>query len=109
MKKQTNKKTAEKVQLLHPEGKNAPAISKEIYTLFENAILETLKSNPGITYTDIAKGVHHYFSDSGINFKGSVEWYAVTVKMHLDATGIIESYLEKGKKLHRIKKQSFTN
>ena len=31
-------KQAAKTQCLHPEGKNAPAIATETYTLFEKAI-----------------------------------------------------------------------
>jgi hypothetical protein len=38
-------------------------------------------------------------------FKGSIEWYAVTVKHDMEASGVIESFTEKGKKLHPLKRK----
>lgn len=39
-----------------------------------------------------------------VEFSGLVSWYSVCVKNHLEATGIMETYMEKGKKMHRLKK-----
>jgi hypothetical protein len=35
--------------------------------------------------------------------KGAVEWYVITVKNDMHARGVIDIYMEKGKKLQRIK------
>jgi hypothetical protein len=94
----------EKIQLLHPEGKNAPAISTETYKIFERAMMAVLKENQPMTYTDIARGVKHEFKKNKVEFAGSVSWYSVCVKNHLEATGIMETYMEKGKKMHCLKK-----
>jgi hypothetical protein len=94
----------EKIQLLHPEGKNAPAISMETYKIFERAMIAVLKENQPITYTDIARGVKGEFKKNKVEFAGSVSWYSVCVKNHLEATGIMETYMEKGKKMHGLKK-----
>lgn len=94
----------EKIQLLHPEGKNAPAISKDTYQIFERAMLATPKENQPVTYTDLAEGVKREFRKNKVQFSGSVSWYSVCVKNHLEATGIMETYMEKGKKMHRLKK-----
>jgi len=37
-----------------------------------------------------------------------VEWYAVTVKNDMVAKGVIETFMEKGKKLHRLKSTSLS-
>ena len=93
----------EKVHLLHPEGKHAPAISRRTYDLFEKAVLATLKKKSPLTFATIAEGVNSYVTKHDPSFEGSREWYTVSVKLHLEATGVIEAYMDKGRKLHRLK------
>ena len=96
-------KISGRVQLLHPEGKNALSISAENYELFEKAVMDVMTKAPSpITWTQIEKGVQDYLAKKKINFEGSPGWFAVSVKMHLEAMGVIESFTEKGKKLHRL-------
>lgn len=81
------------------------SIGAEVYELFSKAIYQTLKKEKrGITYTEIVNGIKQCFKEQKTNFKGSIEWYAVTVKHDMNAQGIIETFNEKGKKLHRLKK-----
>ena len=94
----------DKIQLIHPEGKSAPAIKLATYKLFEKAILNTLKIKESLTYTDIASSVQEEFSKKKIDFEGSVEWYSVCVKQHLESQGVIETFIENDKKMHRLKK-----
>jgi len=94
-------KPATKVQCLHPEGKNAPAISADTYALFEKAIYHGLKGKKnGITYSELMEEVKKCFIKQKTVFKGSVGWYGVAVKNHMEATGVIKTHMEKGKKLH---------
>jgi len=80
-------------------------IDAATYDVFSKAIYHTLKEEKGgITYTDIVTGVKKCFKEQKTNFLGSIEWYAVTVKHDMEASGVIESFTEKGKKLHRLKK-----
>ena len=92
-----------KVQCLHPEGKYAPAIAADTYTLFEKAIYHGLKSKKkGITFSELMEEVKKCFAQQNTKFAGSVGWYGVAVKNHLEATGIIKTFTEKGKKLHTL-------
>jgi hypothetical protein len=50
-------------------------------------------------------GIKQCFKEKKTVFKGSVEWYAVTVKHDMVANGVIETFTEKGKKLHKLKSQ----
>ncbi len=97
-------KTLSKVECLNPNTGNSIQIDKDIYDLFSKAIYHTLKKGKVLTYTQIVEGVHNCFKQQKINFDGSVSWYAVTVKNDMDARGVIEVVMEKGKKLHRLKK-----
>ena len=98
-----------KVECLNPNTGTRMNIDGEIYELFSKAIYHTLKKNKqGITYTDIVNGIKKRFKEQRTLFKGSVEWYAVTVKHDMVANGVIETFLEKGKKLHKLKSPSLS-
>jgi hypothetical protein len=98
-------KSPQKVECLNPNTGRKMNIDADTYNVFNKAIYHTLKKEKeGITYTDIVKGVKKCFKEQKTNFKGSIEWYAVTVKHDMEAGGVIESFTEKGKKLHRLKK-----
>jgi hypothetical protein len=80
-------------------------VDADIYDLFSKAIYHTLKKETeGISYTNIVSGVKKCFKDMKTTFNGSIEWYTVTVKLDMEATGLIESFIEKGKKVHRLKR-----
>ena len=79
-------------------------IAKGIYDLFSKAIYHTLKKDGPLTYTQMTAGVYGCFKKQNTTFDGSVGWYAVTVKNEMEASGVIEVFTEKGKKLHRLKK-----
>jgi hypothetical protein len=66
------------------------------------------KSKQGVTYTDIVSGIKQCFKEEQTAFEGSIEWYAVTVKNDMIANGVIETFTEKGKKLHRLKSTSLS-
>ena len=94
-----------KIECLNPNTGRKMKIDGKIYELFSKAIYHTLKKNKeAITYTDIVNGVKKCFKEGKTIFNGSIEWYAVTVKHDMEATGVIESFTEKGKKPHRLKK-----
>jgi hypothetical protein len=98
-----------KIECLNPNTGGRMNIDASIYDLFSKAIYHTVKKNKqGITYTDIVNGVKKCFREEQKNFKGSVEWYTVTVKNDMVAKGVIETFSEKGKKLHRLKSSSLS-
>jgi hypothetical protein len=98
-------KSSKKVECLNPNTGRKMNVDAETYDLFSKAIYHTLKKEKqGISYTDIVNGVKKCFKEQKTTFKGSLEWYAVTVKHDMEATGVIESFIEKGKKLHQLKR-----
>ena len=98
-----------KIECLNPNTGRKMNIDAGVYTLFSKAIYHTLKKNKkSITYADIVNGIKMWFKENQTNFKGSVEWYAVTIKNDMVANGIIETFTEKGKKLHRLKSKPVT-
>ena len=98
-------KSSKKVECLNPNTGRKMNVDADTYELFSKAIYHTLKKEKqAISYTDIVSGVKKCFKEQETTFKGSLEWYAVTVKHDMEATGVIESFIEKGKKLHRLKR-----
>ena len=97
-------KTVNKIQCLHPQGKQAPAIPADIYSLFENAIYHSVKNKKGkgISFSSLTEEIEKCFARQKTIFNGSVGWYAVHVKNHMEATGIIKAFIEKGVKLHSL-------
>ena len=97
-------KSAEKVECHNPNTGGKMNIDAKVYDLFSKAIYHTLKENKhAITYTDIVSGIKKCFKEKETVFKGSTGWYAVTVKNDMEAKGVIETFTEKGKKLHKLK------
>ena len=94
----------EKVECLNPNTGGSMNIDRSTYELFAKAIYHTLKKEGAITYSKIVEGVKGCFREQQTAFKGSVSWYAVTVKNDMEARGVIESFTEKGKKLNRLVK-----
>lgn len=95
-------KTITKIQCLHPEGKHAPAIAADTYSLFEKAIYHSLKAKKAITFTELMSEVQKCFVKQKTKFSGSAGWYGVIVKNHMEATGVIKTITERGKKLHML-------
>ena len=97
--------TKNKIDCLNPNTGRRISIDSAVYELFSKAIYDILKKEKkGITYTQIVNGIKKHFSDQKITFKGSIGWYAVTVKHDMVANHIIETWMENGTRLHKLKK-----
>ena len=95
--------TREKVECLNPNTGGKMKIDADIYDNFSKAIYHTLKQYKApMTYTQIVDGVKKCFKENKTRFKGSIEWYAITVKHDMVANHIIETWIEKGTRLHRL-------
>ena len=77
----------EKIMTLHPAGKQGVNIDKGKYDMVREAIEATLKAQPGITFSELTEGVGRQLGDV---FDGSVSWYVVSVKLDLEARGVLE-------------------
>lgn len=94
---------ADKIQLIHPEGKNAPRISLKTYEIFEKAILHVLKDGQLYGFTELADAVEVYIKTNKIEFTGSADWFTISVKHHLESEGKLETIVEKGRKMTGLK------
>lgn len=75
----------DKIQTLHPKGKNGARIDKAKYETMRAAILEILAEGP-CAFTPLTEKIAQKLEGS---FSGSISWYAVTVKQDLEARGIV--------------------
>jgi hypothetical protein len=72
---------------LHPEGKKGVNIDLGKYNTLKDFILETLKSERQIGAMQLYEKA---FDELQTSFEGKVMWYCVSVKLDLEARGIIE-------------------
>lgn len=77
----------ERIMTLHPAGKQGVNIDKGKYDMVRQAIEETLQAQPGITFSGMTKAVDKRIGDV---FDGSISWYVTSVKLDLEARGVLE-------------------
>lgn len=96
------KAPAELIQTLHPDkAKTNKRISLEKYTFIKTHLLAVLKKT-SLTHTELMEALYQRVKD---DFEGGVQWYGETVKLDLEARGLIE---RTGKKpeLYRLVKSA---
>jgi len=77
----------ERIMTLHPQGKKGVNILKRKYDFIKDYILKTIKEHGEITYQSLDDMAREELRDS---FDGKVGWYIVSVKLDLEARGVIE-------------------
>lgn len=77
----------ERILTLHPLGKAGVNITKRRYDVIRNFIIETISEHHKISYKDLTGLAEEKLAAS---FDGKVGWYIVTVKLDLEARGVIE-------------------
>jgi hypothetical protein len=70
----------------------------------KSAILQSLKSSKGKTFTDLSDDVVKLIRKKMPGFRGAIPWYTISIRLDLETRGIVETFTEKGKKLSRLKK-----
>ena len=80
-------KVAEKIMTLHPAGKQGVNIDKRKYDMVRQAVEEALQAQPGATFSELTDAVGQRIGDV---FDGSVGWYVTSVKLDLEARGVLE-------------------
>ena len=78
--------TLEMVQTKHPVGKSNKPVSKQNYELFKSTITAIVQEAE-LTYTELVGEVTRRL---GRSFDGNVDWHTMTVKLDLEARGVIE-------------------
>jgi hypothetical protein len=79
--------TEEKILTLHPQGKQGVNILKRRYDAIKDYIVETVKKHGEISFDELSDLAEEQLTAT---FDGKVLWYLVTVKLDLEARGIIE-------------------
>jgi hypothetical protein len=75
-----------KILTLHPQGKKGVNIHKSKYETIKTFLI-TIEAQHEITYEALNKKAIEELSKT---FDGKVGWYVVTLKLDLEARGIIE-------------------
>ncbi len=93
-----------KVTATHPRTGSQFNVDAEIYEPFKAAILQSLKGSKGKTFTDLTDDVVKIVRKKMPDFKKSIPWYTISIRLDLETRGIVETFTEKGKKLNRLAK-----
>ena len=76
----------ERIMTLHPQGKAGVNILKRRYDQMAEYILKTIAENQPVTFKDL---MLMSMDDLTGVFDGKIKWYLTTVKLDLEARGMI--------------------
>ena len=77
----------EKILTLHPQGKQGVNIDRAKYDTIRAAILGATSAEGEIRFKDLPAAVEEALEEP---FDGSLSWYITTVKLDLEARGLLE-------------------
>jgi len=98
------KAISKKTVITNPRTKREVKIDSSIYEPFKSAILQSLKGSRGKTFSELTDDVVKIIRKQFSQFKGSIPWYTISVLRDLETRGVVDNFIEKGKKLNRLKK-----
>ena len=86
-----SRRADERVEALHPDPKKkGTRISKEMYETVREAILDAVPyEEPGLRFMDLSREVEQR-APGRLFENASVGWYTTTVKLDLEARGLIK-------------------
>ena len=91
--------TSKKIIVTHPQTGTERKMDTAIYEPVKAAILQSLKGSKGKTFTELTDDVIKITRKKMPGFKGSVPWYTISIRLDLETRGIVETFVEKGKKV----------
>jgi len=94
---------SKKIIVAHPVTGTERQFDVAIYEPVKAAILQSLKGSKGKTFTELTNDVIKIIRKKMPEFKRSVPWYTISIRLDLETKGIVETFIEKGKKLNRLK------
>jgi len=97
------KTTFKKVVVTHPITGTERNFEATIYEPVKAAIIQSLKGSKGKTFTELTDDVVRIIRKKMPGFKKSIPWYTISIRLDLESRGIVETFIEKGKKLNRLK------
>ena len=96
--------TSKKTTVTHPVTGTQKKLDSATYDVFRDAIIESLNGTRGKTFSDLTDDVVNIIRKKHPSFKGSVPWYTISVRLDLESRGIVETFIEKGRKFNRLKR-----
>jgi hypothetical protein len=93
-----------KIIVTHPITGTERKFDTAIYEPVKAAIIQSLKGSKGKTFTELTDDVIKIIRQKLPKFKRSIPWYTISVRLDLETRGVVETFMEKGKKLNRLKK-----
>jgi hypothetical protein len=93
-----------KTTITNPRSGREKNIDESIYIPFKAAILQSLKKTKGKSFTELSDDVAKIVRKKIPDFKRSIPWYTISILRDLEARGVVENFIEKGKKLNRLRK-----
>jgi hypothetical protein len=91
----------ERIMTLHPEGKKGVNILKDKYLVMKDTIVTVLKEENETTFDGLISKVKDKLANK---FKGSIGWYATTVKLDLEARNTITCTRGSGPQVIKLNK-----
>lgn len=76
----------ERILTLHPQQKKGVNIHRGKYEQIRSAIKSALKERGPLTFQALNEAVHKNLAGK---FEGSISWYYTTVKLDLEARGVL--------------------
>ncbi len=98
------KASKNKTVITHPSSRRETKIDSSIYDPFKSAILQSLKGSKGKTFTELTEDVVKIIRKKSPAFKGSIPWYTISILRDLETRGIVDNFVEKGKKFNKLKR-----
>ncbi|NNE69370.1 MAG: hypothetical protein HKN29_03280 [Rhodothermales bacterium] len=77
----------DRIETMHPEGKQGVNILRSKYDAVVNAINDSVAARQPIGFEELVEAVE---TRLGPDFDGSVPWYVTTIKLDLEARGVLE-------------------
>jgi len=77
----------ERIETLHPEGKKGVNILTNKYKQVKDTIIKILEESGEIEFKQLNRRAVDTLTGK---FEGKITWYVITVKLDLEARGIIE-------------------
>ena len=93
-----------KATTTHPRTGSQFKMDAEIYEPIKMAILQSLKGSKGKSFTELTDSVTKIIRKKMPDFKKSISWYTISIRLDLETRGIVETFTDKGKKMNRLKK-----
>jgi len=94
---------SKKTVVTHPMTGTERKFDSDIYEPFKAAIIQSLKGSKGKTFTQLTDDVVKTIRKKMPGFKRSIPWYTISVRLDLETRGVVETFVDKGKKLNRLK------